>query len=122
MIGSLLVAALLILAGCAAEPDRSRAPQAFAAARDNPVALRGLLERIPKGGDLHNHLSGAIYAESYIRWAAEDGLCITPRPGACPAARRGAAPAGPGWCPWRTPAVTTSPPRHLAEGARTMAP
>ena len=31
---------------------------------------------MPKGGDLHNHLSGAIYAESYLRWAAEDGLCI----------------------------------------------
>ena len=31
---------------------------------------------MPKGGDLHNHLSGAIYAESYLRWAAEDGLCL----------------------------------------------
>jgi hypothetical protein len=32
---------------------------------------------MPKGGDLHNHLSGAIYAESFIRWAGEDGLCLT---------------------------------------------
>lgn len=78
MIRSLLVVALLALTGCAALPDRSRAPQAFAAARDNPVALRAFLERFPKGSDLHNHLSGAIYAESYIRWAAEDGLCVTP--------------------------------------------
>jgi adenosine deaminase len=31
---------------------------------------------MPKGGDLHNHLSGAIYAESMIRWASEDGLCV----------------------------------------------
>lgn len=31
---------------------------------------------MPKGGDLHNHLSGAVYAESYIRFAAQDGLCI----------------------------------------------
>ena len=31
---------------------------------------------MPKGGDLHNHLSGAIYAESYLRWAAEDELCL----------------------------------------------
>lgn len=30
----------------------------------------------PKGADLHNHLSGAIYAESFIRWAIADGLCI----------------------------------------------
>ena len=31
---------------------------------------------MPKGGDLHNHLTGAIYAESYLRWAAEDNLCL----------------------------------------------
>ncbi len=40
-------------------------------------ALRAFLYRMPKGGDLHNHLSGAIYAESSIRAAAEDHLCIT---------------------------------------------
>jgi hypothetical protein len=32
--------------------------------------------KMPKGGDLHNHLSGSIYAERYIQWAAENGLCI----------------------------------------------
>ncbi len=31
---------------------------------------------MPKGGDLHNHLSGAVYAESWIRAGAEDGLCV----------------------------------------------
>ena len=31
---------------------------------------------MPKGGDIHSHLTGAIYAESYIRWAVEDGLCL----------------------------------------------
>ncbi len=31
---------------------------------------------MPKGGDLHNHLSGAIYAESYLRWATDDHLCF----------------------------------------------
>jgi len=31
---------------------------------------------MPKGADLHNHLSGAIYAESYIKWAADKGLCV----------------------------------------------
>ncbi len=38
--------------------------------------LLAFLTQMPKGGDLHNHLSGAIYAESYLRWAADDGLCI----------------------------------------------
>jgi len=31
---------------------------------------------MPKGGDLHNHLSGAIYAERWIDFAADDGLCV----------------------------------------------
>ena len=44
--------------------------------RHNPAQLRHFLYQFPKGGDLHNHLDGAIYAESYIAWAAEDGKCI----------------------------------------------
>lgn len=34
------------------------------------------LLKMPKGADLHNHLSGSIYAERYIEWAATAGLCI----------------------------------------------
>jgi hypothetical protein len=48
----------------------------FASIRNQPSLLLAFLAGIPKGGDLHNHLSGAIYAESYLRWAAEDGLCV----------------------------------------------
>ena len=32
---------------------------------------------MPKGGDLHMHLTGSVYAESFIRWAAADGSCLT---------------------------------------------
>ena len=31
---------------------------------------------MPKGADLHIHLTGAVYAESFIRAAAEDNLCV----------------------------------------------
>src|SRR5262245_53858554 len=48
----------------------------FAEVKDHPAELYAFLLRMPKGGDLHNHLSGAVYAESYLRAAAEDGLCI----------------------------------------------
>jgi len=34
------------------------------------------LLKMPKGADLHNHLSGSIYAERYIEWAAQNGLCV----------------------------------------------
>lgn len=42
----------------------------------NPTRLTEFLAEIPKGGDLHHHLSGAVYAESYINYAAEDGDCF----------------------------------------------
>lgn len=32
--------------------------------------------RLPKGGDLHHHYTGAIYAETYLAWAATQGYCI----------------------------------------------
>src|SRR5581483_5531577 len=44
--------------------------------RRQPSLLLAFMREMPKGGDLHNHLTGAIYAESFIRWAAEDGLCV----------------------------------------------
>jgi adenosine deaminase len=55
----------------------ARAAKAFDDARKvGPPALHDFLYRMPKGGDLHNHLSGAIYAESWIRVAGEDHLCV----------------------------------------------
>ena len=41
-----------------------------------PLAMRTFLLSMPKGADLHVHLSGAVYAESFLRAAAEDGLCV----------------------------------------------
>ena len=49
---------------------------AAAEAAKNPTKLTLFLAGIPKGGDLHHHLTGAVYAESYINYAAEDGDCI----------------------------------------------
>ena len=37
--------------------------------RRQPPALLAFLRDMPKGGDLHNHLSGAVYAESFIDFA-----------------------------------------------------
>ena len=42
----------------------------------DPTKLTLFLLKIPKGGDLHHHLSGSVYAESYIDYAAHDGDCI----------------------------------------------
>src|SRR5947209_17864160 len=54
----------------------TKAEQQFESARHNPPALYAFLLRMPKGADLHNHLAGAVYAETYLSEAAADGLCI----------------------------------------------
>src|SRR5262249_38997219 len=46
------------------------------AARDDYTTLRAFLYRMPKGGDLHTHLAGAVYAERFIAWAAQEDLCV----------------------------------------------
>jgi hypothetical protein len=60
----------------AAHWDAAVTAATLAQARDNPTALRHFLSRMPKGGDLHSHLSGAVYAERFVEWAAADGLCL----------------------------------------------
>src|SRR5262249_30091005 len=48
------------------------------AVRGNPLALRAFLVAMPKGADLHNHLSGAFSAEFFIRAAAKDTFFVDP--------------------------------------------
>jgi adenosine deaminase len=48
----------------------------FRSIRNRPLMLRAFLQQMPKGGDLHNHLTGAVYAETYIQTAAKEGLCV----------------------------------------------
>ena len=56
--------------------SEQRTARHFELLRKSPPQLLAFLLAMPKGGDLHNHLSGAIYAESYIQWASDNGLCI----------------------------------------------
>ena len=44
--------------------------------RRQPSLLLAFLEEMPKGGDLHNHLDGALYAEDILDWAASDNMCV----------------------------------------------
>ncbi|MEU6523030.1 adenosine deaminase [Streptomyces sp. NPDC046924] len=46
------------------------------AIRDDPRLTEDFFRRLPKGGDLHNHLSGAVSTEYLVELAAEDGLCV----------------------------------------------
>ncbi|MDP9050132.1 MAG: adenosine deaminase [Acidobacteriota bacterium] len=51
---------------------------ALARAAKNPLELRAFLATMPKGGELHFHLGGAVYAETILADAAEDQLCVDP--------------------------------------------
>src|SRR6266568_3105577 len=56
--------------------SEQRTARYFESIRKSPPQELAFLLKMPKGGDLHNHLSGAIYAESYIQWAADSGDCV----------------------------------------------
>ena len=77
-----LIIALLLASGAAsareARPlsDEARTAARLDAIADSPPRLRVFLQTMPKGGDLHNHGGGSIYAEDWLRWAAAGGLCI----------------------------------------------
>jgi adenosine deaminase len=73
-----LLACVLATAGNAERASNDAALTAirFETIANDPVAVRGFLQSFPKGADLHIHLSGAVYAETYVEWAVEDGLCL----------------------------------------------
>lgn len=59
-------------------PAELKTSKALENVRANPLELEAFLTEMPKGTDLHNHLTGAVYAETLIRDAAEDQLCTDP--------------------------------------------
>ena len=52
-----------------------RVQQRLDALASDESSLRAFVQQIPKGADLHNHISGAVAIEKFIQWASEDGFC-----------------------------------------------
>src|SRR5258707_1170086 len=74
---ALLLCITTLLAAQSPTPQEARATRAFNAAKSaGPLPLHAFLTNMPKGADLHMHLSGAIYAESLIAQGATDHLCV----------------------------------------------
>lgn len=73
---STTVPAFAHAAKSASTTAQQRTEAHFRTVKAQPPELWAFLKDMPKGGDLHSHLSGAIYAESMIGWAVEDGLCV----------------------------------------------
>jgi adenosine deaminase len=91
---SIALAALAIGATCAPAPACARVrafvPKAgvntAAAARHYAALIAGpapqlagltlFFEQMPKGGDLHHHYSGAVYAETWVDFLDKQGVCV----------------------------------------------
>ncbi len=48
----------------------------FEKIRTSRAELTAFFSQMPKGGDLHNHLTGAIYAESFLNFAIDQKLWV----------------------------------------------
>ncbi|PYX99507.1 MAG: hypothetical protein DMG64_19245 [Acidobacteria bacterium] len=77
---SRVISCLYLLIVCSplffAQTPEQRTSNYLESIRKSPPLLAAFLREMPKGGDLHNHLIGAIYAESYLQFAVNDKLCI----------------------------------------------
>jgi adenosine deaminase len=67
---------LLLAALAAAQSAEQRTALALDRVRKQPPLLLAFIHDLPKGGDLHNHLDGAIYAEDLVDYAADANLCV----------------------------------------------
>src|SRR6188474_2002781 len=61
---------------CTAAECEQRASDRYDGLLGKPSELAAFLKAMPKGGDLHQHLSGAVWAETYLDWGGMDGDCI----------------------------------------------
>ncbi len=66
----------MLIAPCFAESPEEKTAKYMDSVRHQPGLLLAFLQQMPKGGDLHVHLAGAIYAESMVDWASESALCV----------------------------------------------
>jgi len=90
LVSTLLTTLALPLAAPAAHADEAAASAMLDEMAGNAGRLRVFLQAMPKGGDLHNHLGGSVYAEDFLKVAAAKGMCADAGitrivPGPCPA-------------------------------------
>jgi hypothetical protein len=75
-----ILAVILVLPSALGAADKRTSEEQtaryFDSIRHDPVQLLSFLQQMPKGGDLHNHLSGAVYAETFIQFAVADKMCF----------------------------------------------
>lgn len=76
---ALIAAAIGVAIAVPARADEAAVAALFDRVAAQPPRLWVFLQEMPKGGDLHNHLAGSPYAEQFIEWAGEKGMCVSRR-------------------------------------------
>jgi hypothetical protein len=71
-----VISAGVLAAAQSGASAEQRTARYFESIRRLPSLQLAFLRDMPKGGDLHVHLSGALYAENLIDYAASDNLCV----------------------------------------------
>jgi adenosine deaminase len=74
--GRIFFLLFLLTTFASAQSAEQRTARYLDSVRKQPGLLLAFLRDLPKGGDLHNHLDGAIYAEDFIDFAASSNLCV----------------------------------------------
>jgi adenosine deaminase/adenosine deaminase CECR1 len=84
-LSSSLVIALALASAANARPTSANANEAatarhyaslIAGAEPKTAELTMFFTQMPKGGDLHHHYSGAVYAETYVDFLDKQGYCV----------------------------------------------
>lgn len=74
----LLFALCLVTFALAAFADEASAARRFEAAKRSDPELIAFLKRMPKGADLHNHVTGAVYSDFLLDNAIQRSLFFDP--------------------------------------------
>jgi adenosine deaminase/adenosine deaminase CECR1 len=82
---SLVIALALAAANAGARPTAQNANEVatarhyaglIAGSQPKTAELTMFFTQMPKGGDLHHHYSGAVYAETYVDFLDKQGYCV----------------------------------------------
>lgn len=73
-----LLQCILLLSACAGNLSANAqvVDNYLESIRNNKAALTAFFSQMPKGGDLHNHLTGSIYTETYIDYVVNNDYYI----------------------------------------------
>lgn len=61
---------------CNCAKNKAAVEKYFESIRDNAAELTAFCAQMPKGGDLHHHFSGSVYAETYISYVVAQNYFI----------------------------------------------